>query len=300
MIHEFAVEPELAATWGRNAEYRHFVAAFGLGTARVVSGYPRDWTNLVLKSALPATEMEGKRLEVLLTQVSRVLVRRSGPYDARQTWMRNALAEHARTSFSGILARSDSEDVAVITEAIMDHSPVWNRPLGLACSRSSASVAAVMAPLLRCCQRVAFVDPHFGPENAKHRRPLQALLRALVTGRPGNPPEEVAVITSVKSTHEFFVAHCGTELPRLTPRGLKLVLRRLKSRTGGEKLHNRYILTDLGGVSFGIGLDEGDPTHKDDLHVLSEGQLALRQKQYLGAELAFEKPEEDVVVVGLA
>ena len=43
-------------------------------------------------------------------------------------------------------------------------------------------------------------------------------------------------------------------------------VRRLKQKQDGEKLHNRYILTDLGGVTFGTGLDEGKKGETDGHH----------------------------------
>jgi hypothetical protein len=48
---------------------------------------------------------------------------------------------------------------------------------------------------------------------------------------------------------------------------LRLVIRRFWSRTPAQVPHNRYILTELAGVSLGHGLDEG--TGCDDLQLLS-------------------------------
>ena len=48
----------------------------------------------------------------------------------------------------------------------------------------------------------------------------------------------------------------------------------------GEKLHNRYVLTDIGGVSFAVGLDEEDENHQDDVALLSKKSYTLRWQQY--------------------
>jgi hypothetical protein len=39
--------------------------------------------------------------------------------------------------------------------------------------------------------------------------------------------------------------------------GVSVEFVRWRQKAGGDKLHNRYVLTDIGGVSLGVGLDEG-------------------------------------------
>jgi len=118
--------------------------------------------------------------------------------------------------------------------------------------------------------------------------------------RPGGAPDEVLVLTSTKATPDFFMAECQKRLPRLVPRGLTISIRRLQERAGKEKLHNRYVLTDIGGIVFGVGLDEGDPTSNDDLNIMSAEQYTLRHRQYLSSEMEFDIPEAPVTVVGIA
>jgi hypothetical protein len=77
------------------------------------------------------------------------------------------------------------------------------------------------------------------------------------------------------------------------------VVRRLGQKTGGEKLHNRYILTDLGGVAFGVGLDEGDDGETDDLTLMDRALYELRWSQYDGdPPPGFEQEETPVEVEG--
>ena len=47
MIHEYAVEPEFAASWGTLAEARYFREQFGLGTPRLISRFPKRWRQMV-------------------------------------------------------------------------------------------------------------------------------------------------------------------------------------------------------------------------------------------------------------
>ena len=76
------------------------------------------------------------------------------------------------------------------------------------------------------------------------------------------------------------------------------MIRRLRERSGQEKLHNRYILTELGGVSLGVGLDEGQDGATDDLVLLDRGVYYERWKQYASDPPAFDLLEEAVEVTG--
>ena len=57
---------------------------------------------------------------------------------------------------------------------------------------------------------------------------------------------------------------------------MRVLVRRLSEKPRGEKLHNRYILTDLGGVFFGIGLDDGDEGATDDVTLLDRDPYVVR------------------------
>ena len=80
---------------------------------------------------------------------------------------------------------------------------------------------------------------------------------------------------------------------------MRIVVRRLNQKAGGERLHNRYILTDLGGVAFGIGLDDGNDGETDDLILMDRAQYELRWSQYAGdPPQEFDQAELPVEVDG--
>jgi hypothetical protein len=94
-----------------------------------------------------------------------------------------------------------------------------------------------------------------------------------------------------------FRQECERYLPTVVPDGLTLVIRRLQKRVGEGKPHNRYILTDLGGVMFGNSFDEGDPGETDDVALLSNHAYQRRLGEYAGSKLAFDL-EGEVELVG--
>ena len=98
---------------------------------------------------------------------------------------------------------------------------------------------------------------------------------------------------------DFFRQQCERRLPGIVPRGLRVDLVRLRQRDGGERLHNRYILTELGGVTFGVGLDQGDSADTDDIQLLDRAQYEARWRQYASDTPAFDRPEPPTTIEGV-
>ena len=158
-------------------------------------------------------------------------------------------------------------------------------------------MAEVMAPMLKCSSVVIFIDPHFRPDKPRYRRPFNAFLERMVCQRPGERLKRIEVHTSAKDprTEDFF----QKQLHKCVPKGVKILVRRLKQKRDGEKLHNRYILTDLGGVTFGIGLDDGEVGETDDIMLMDRDQYDLRWSQYGGdPPTEFEQEGDSIEVEG--
>jgi hypothetical protein len=306
VIHEFALEPELVAGLTERSAARYLAENFGLGQPRLVSRYPKRWKALAweaFQQTYPNCS-EGKRkvVEELIQRLSERMVRRAdASWEPSRSWLENAEQEHDRRPFRGILARANPRSRAeVLIDGDLDEqsSSRWAAVRGASVERKARSMAELVLPLLRCCGQAIFVDPHFGPENLRHRRPLEAFLSVLVDGRSEVGSLKVEVHAEVKSTADFFRSRCQDQLGRCIPAGLSVRLRRWTQRPGGEALHNRYILTDLGGLIFSHGLDEGSTGETDDVSLMDREQYILRWNQYASNTPAFDSTEEPVVVVG--
>jgi hypothetical protein len=303
MIYEYALEPELVATWGNRHDYRYFVERFGIGQPRIVSRYPKRWTRLVWQAFHSDDDLERTRMVELLQRLSERMVHRRGYlWDQERTWFENARTEHERAPFHAIVARENpgGHPRALVGADLNAITPLWAMPRGVAIARRATDMAAAVAAMLRIAEIVVFVDPYFGPDSLRHRRALEAFLRAMTDGRAVDGPVRLEVHTSADEdrtgTRVFFEAECQRRLPGCLPAGVRLTVVRLAERPRGAQLHNRYILTDVGGVLFGVGLDDGDDGETDDLHLLDRAQYEERWRQYVGDELAFDRPEPPVEI----
>ena len=149
MIHEFALEPELVASWRDRLLGRFFIEQFGFGGGRVGSRYPKQWRRLVwdaFQAAVGAAgDIEQKRVEELLARLTTRDVRRPECvwHDAHD-WLMNAENEHARKPFFGILARENprTKEVVICADDVLSGMPVpWRAPSSVVVSRTAESMA---------------------------------------------------------------------------------------------------------------------------------------------------------------
>jgi len=301
VIHAFALEPELVATWGERAEFRFICDKFGLGTPRMLLELPKfsAWKKAVYEAAqklgLPDTDMT--RVAELLSMFGEHKHRRADTiYDGLLSWLENAEREYGRRAFAGILAIANprSHEAVLVSEQLSAQSARWACAVGASPQRTPAGLAAEFAPMLTHCYQLHLIDPHFGPENRRHSDVLSAFMNVLVQG--GGAPRVIRVHCAKKSEIQFFQDSAKKMAPRL-PVDVTIEFVRWRERQSGERLHNRYILTDVGGVSLGIGLDAGGPGETDDLSLLTRDQYALRWEQYV-LEKGFDCVDRPANVVG--
>ena len=314
MIHEYALEPKLVASWHERRRAIFFAKEFGslpgkFDTGRVVSRYPEHWEDLVWEAFKTtfgdtATHNDRRRLGSILDQLRERMVRRPECiWDDEKDWLINAEAEHQGRPFHAILVRKNPDqntNVMCEGDVWQDKARRWDAPSTIIVQRYANTMAACVAPMLRCATRVLFVDPYFraNTENneEKFRRPLAEFLRTI-----GTRASQVTIElhTSDKElSWEDFRKECKDHLPDVVPTGVTITVYRWKNSI--ERLHNRYILTDIGGVLFGTGLDEGRPGTTDDVARLNRNVYIQRFRDYAGPNGAFDLDGEPFPVEGQA
>ena len=105
MLHEYAVEPELVATWCTRASGRYFLDKFGLGFPRILSMYPRrrkHWKRLVEEAWSKGDDAtDRKRMVELVQRLSYVnVVRRNAVWNPDRAWLDNAVEEQSTNPIS--------------------------------------------------------------------------------------------------------------------------------------------------------------------------------------------------------
>ncbi|RKG84395.1 hypothetical protein D7W82_22500 [Corallococcus sp. CA049B] len=320
MIYEYALDPELVATWHDPRAAFPFVSNMGLGHFRVMSAFPAsNWERLVLDAALAQCSTEAQR-QAVCTKMSAMLQKLKEGRASRDgvvegAWIGAAQAEHQAFPFGGIIVRTASTPHAALVVADQLGSwpnPAWS-PTAPPVARNAAALADALRPLLGVATEIRFVDPYFVPSDPTFWNPLAQFLTEAIRRRTPGVALEVHVracngdrlrqmqqlhptggLRTVTDVARFDAKECIARVGQLL--GHRTSFRFLVwSENGKEKLHNRYLLTNLGSVAVQSGLDEGPPrsTHTDDLTVLSRDQHLKRWSQYSTPPTAFKLVYEE-------
>lgn len=301
MIYEYAIEPEVVAGWADKKEYRYFYDKFGLGQPRGLSRFPKKWFQMVWNAYSGDNEIEKKRLtELLLRLKENQVVRSLDSYDGGKSWLENAEIIHAKSAFRAIISKSNPQkrfDV-LHPDELVDSSHLWAVPTSKVVPRVASEMAKIVAPVLSSAQEIIFVDPHFAPEAVRYRKTFEAFMKAIFSNRSA-PIKRLEFHSEAKSTTEFFREECKKRLKRQIPQGVKVIFVRWENKDEGQALHNRYILTDLGGLAFQHGLDQGKRDGEtDDVSIVARDSYELRWWQYSLSSQVFELAESPFELIG--
>jgi len=299
MIYEFALEPALLNNW---RDFRYFTESFGFPLGRLISRYPKRWKRLVYDSLDACGDVEKKRVEEGLRRIDdRIIKRPNLIWNNEHNWLTNAEAEHARRPFRAIVASANPNACAfvLVGEDVRETNPLWRVNRTSVVERQPTPMAQALAPFLRVADAILFVDPHFNPNRPNYRQTLLEFLGAIFDRRECRLPTRIEIHLSAdgddKPTAQFFDQSCRANLPNLTPFGVQLQIFRWRQRPGGQELHNRYVLTNMGGVRFGAGLDAGDLGETDEVELLDDETYSLRWAEYDPAGPAFDLADQVVV-----
>jgi len=307
MIYEYAIEPELAVSWGKDrAEFRYYYNQFGLGTPRMMADFPKfkNWRKQFRQAAANADETnEMARIEEIFKILKEKRIHRNGfDYDGNIPWLKNAELEHARKEFHAILAKTNPTNHSkVLTPSSLDLSNLWQVKKQFYCPRQAHDMAQIVKEMLSNCSEVHFIDPYFDPSVKRWRRSFKDFLKSLFDGRTYRPEiERIIVHTSDKTgfTYKYLKDASKKKLPSVIPLDISLAVKMWKQQDGGERLHNRYILTDIGGVKFDPGLDDGEEGESVEV-ILLERDLYEKQWNDYVKRPAFILEESPIEIKGI-
>lgn len=326
MLYEFALEPALVARWHDRKEYLFFDEKFGLRSRRIISAYPKNWKKLVWEifEASPAADDQNAKMRMteLIQFLWQNAVKRPSSFPEITVWLERAEAEHAERPFRAIIATNNPRNRSFVIPAkdLIEYGhEKWQLPDTFPTPRDAREIAAAVSPLMRICRRAILIDPYFDPTKYRFLDTLEAILFAGNENVFGMTNVEVELHTSIDRFFEPWecgenrsseqeqrvcrnlIADIKNRVAELVPAGVQLKVVIWRQNAGGEKLHNRYFLTNMVGVLFGTGSDaSGNPAaeESDDIVLLEEGQYHTRYHQYAGSNPPFTKVVEPFFVTG--
>ncbi|WJW74717.1 hypothetical protein QVG61_09405 [Thiohalobacter sp. IOR34] len=298
MLNEYALEPEaLGESWDR---FRFLVSLFNVENGRVISRFPKKWTKMVYEAASGLSPLNRKRVEESLRHINRKLVASGRPYSGEKNWMENAISQHEQRPFKAIIARENATGAEYIVPAddVDENHPLLKVSREKAVRRTARELAAAVADILQNSKEILFLDPHFKPTRPKWISVLREFLQAAVSGKHRVVRCEYHFQWKDEFTCDEFHRHCD-RLRGDIPKGICVRFVGWREKEDGERFHARYVLTDIGGVRFDVGLDhqvDGE-NQTTDVGLLDRGLYEKRWSDLQSETAAFDFVI-DMTVVG--
>lgn len=325
MIYEFTVEPALVASWHDRFIYRFFDGKFGVGTKRALCRFPgKHWRRLVLgefqkfftNSVDKAKKQAAKkRLDVLIRHLESGSTQRNHSWNKASNWLDCAMREQARRPFQGIVVLQspdglDPPDYILDAATLSEEDILWN-PSARSTPREASELLADITPLLHHVRNIRLIDPYFDCRKDRWKNLLLGLLEIAQDSRAADESITVEIHTSVD--REFDRDRVQDE--ESERKEAKLLVESIKNAVSSvlndqtnfyvlvwsekncqtnEKLHNRWILTETGGILLGHGLDTpGRGT--DDPTLLSKSQWEHRRSIYAKESSVFRLVHQEII-----
>jgi|GEM_PF-1249186 len=286
LLREFAVDPGLFRDF---PSMQYVLDGMGIHTGRMLAKFPKDWQKRAYATCESLSPAEKSRAEIRLARVKNLFLTGGRPFDKSRTWLENALVEHVKSPFHGVVAVNDVDNGVLGGDIVKaeDLDPAclpWQVSIDCVQSRDAASLCDVAKPLLHISKEIVFVDRYFAG-GANHGRPLAAFLAEAFQGAQ---PTRIEYHCDDRVPFSHFSDQIRRMDRFLTcPVGFSIRFIRWKQIPEGDSPHPRYILTDRGGMRYDFGLseDEGKTT---DIGLIGMDVYARRMMEYCPEGTAFE------------
>lgn len=304
MIKVFALQPEVLL----EESVIQRLEQFGFDRGRIIGHVPKGWRGLVRNTIKDADPRIKKKLELQLTRLQKSRVFQPLiANDVESSWITAAI-NVSPEFLQGIIVKDRS---GAVDERILDldddfvESNVWNVATNVLSGRDVKSMASHVANLIRYAYEIKFVDPYFSEEKKhldfikeclRYRRnsPLKAKLNIEFHfyRRQAQPGDDSDFLRA--HSKPFFVS---------TVKALKSALSDLlgpsdmitccqwakkESAADPQRFHERHVLTDLGGIEFGGGLDVGTPGQQTTVNLLSKPTVDILNNRFKKTGNEFE------------
>lgn len=315
MIQEYALDPELLAN--EFPKHNHFfVEAFGKHSIRFISKFPKGWRSDLLAALKKSPFKDDVRAKAAVTVFAdRLLekaIKRNHGTLVSGSWLVKAEKEHLETPFHAILARyNPNENASVIPWSEVSEHPKWEAPRDYHPKRLASCIASLVDPLLIRAKEVIFVDPYFDIV-ADEYRPIFAEYFRSIQANIVTDKLKITIITALRKVQqkgirepgsenvESFVQDCHELIPGMISSGCTVTIAILKERIGGQRLHDRFILTKNAGIQFGTSLgcmsNSTDSCENLSIYTYGVGESLWELYNLQRQPAAFEKVREPFTI----
>lgn len=307
MLREYALDPNVLTNW---KDFRYFIEKFGISEGRLISKYPKKWKYFVyLSLAKNAKYPKSAEIEInLKEEIDKIdpniiaPARKNYFWDHKTSWLISAVEEHKRKAFHAIISNERHEECSelLVADFLNEKHKLWKSQRELCIPRDKKELAKALSLFLQVSQDIVFIDQYFRPGKDEFISTFKYYLKNLFVFEYKRTRINVKIFTSYinEIDHKWFYKACDEHFSYIIPKGLSMKICRVifsGEDVESDDMHNRYILSERGGVRFAWGLDSGKPNKNDDISFLDEDVYQKRWSQYCGKRLGYDIFDEHVI-----
>lgn len=260
LIKEFAIEPRVMATW---EHFNSMWEDFGAHQGRLISMYPVLWKTEVDKLArMQSKPVRAAAISAKIRRDNHKFLATGRDYYGKRSWLDNVLSHAATQPFEVVVAFENSAGhpgVLVAGEFAKDEPP-YRVVVEDFFPRQAYVLADCAGLLLANCEEIQFIDPHFEASEPRFSNTFGAMLSLC-------RQTSLKTIEIHREKPKLFKpdvqeANFRHRLAAMVPTGSTLKIFFWSQMPGGMDLHPRFLLTDIAGIHYENGLDEGEPGKK--------------------------------------
>lgn len=255
MSKEYGIDPEAINTFEK---FERIVSHFGPEYFRFIRRYPKKWPSLVKKAIDGESERAKAKIIERLRQIEKTLISCSNvpAYNGTNTWIDNALVFHNQYQFDGIITTSNPGNCnfICIADDFDKDGELFNNTSLKRVERKPVLMAQAAKQLLLNAREIHFVDRNFQSLTPTYRKPFLQFVK-LIESRDGSIPLNKIIY------------HTGNDVITGFQNLIAILKRELSKNFTFELarwphmgMHNRFILTDIGGMTWGEGLNDDRDT----------------------------------------
>lgn len=289
MLAEHFIEPEFLlkiASTRRN--YKDFLREFSVQSPRVVGEvqkYNKFRSATLQAQPLAVAESEKGRLEELLNFIhEHCLVNRDFQYNTDDCVLDNFKAAHAQfNSDYFCLTQKPSEQlegIQILCSTDVDDG-FDEIPRQRAVEKTLESILVAVNSFLKLSTDITFVEPYFSLR-PQMMNPIVSYLKTAVQHSPVAEKHAKVIFRGGDDapTAEHLLNQLKDKLEGDFNKFDTFSVLAIEEKVKGEKIHNRYMISELGAIDWGIGLDCQDEGVFDDISLLESEGYNLRYRQY--------------------
>jgi hypothetical protein len=280
MFNEYAVDPDVCSS---KESCLHLINSFSQSAGRLINKTPNDWHRKAI-NALRLSDLGPvlrKSYKSRLNKIVKEVLLSDGvgkDFDREKDWLSQLVETDRFLEFTATISLRDRPGIGshhTLEDLMVSHSPLWEVPNEKIVLRNARDIVDALEPLLKVSKEIVIVEPHFKP----YQR-FWNTIRELISRREAyNFSQGVnKIIINCLSVSNNFQQWCEGELEGKIPPGFELEVR----LWGNEDMHDRWLLTDVGGLRLGTGFDEGGEGRIQDVEIsrISNESRIINHRKY--------------------